>query len=99
MTTGGENEVFRMLANPVRRAIFDILSREGEKTVVVLTAIAGISQPGVSKHLAMMKQVGLVRDRQEGRETYYSAEYAAVTPLVEWARKMTAFNKKRPRSA
>lgn len=90
-----DNEIFKLLANPIRRAIFEDLSREGEKTVVVLTANAGISQPGVSRHLALLKRVGLVCDRQEGRETYYSAEYAAVIPLVDWARKITVLSKRR----
>ena len=48
--------LFRTLADPTRRAIFERLCREGEKTVGALTARAGISQPAVSKHLGVLKQ-------------------------------------------
>ena len=66
--------VFRTLADPTRRAIFDGLVREGEQTVRVLTGRAGISQPAVSKHLGVLKTAGLVRDRRDGRRTHYSAD-------------------------
>lgn len=89
------DEVFRTLADPTRRAIFERLCREGERTVGVLTAGAGVSQPVVSKHLASLKRAGLVRGRHEGRQTHYSAEYAALAPLVDWAHEMTGFWEKK----
>jgi DNA-binding transcriptional ArsR family regulator len=55
--------IFRTLADPTRRALFERLCREGEITVGALTAGSGVSQPVVSRHLAMLKQAGLVRDR------------------------------------
>ena len=69
--------LFRTLADPTRREIFEQLCREGEQTVGALTAHAGISQPAVSKHLGVLKRAGLVRDRQEGRQTHYSAQLGA----------------------
>ena len=48
-------------------------TRDGELTVRALTGRAGVSQPGVSKHLRVFKPAGLVRDRRDGRETYYRA--------------------------
>ena len=83
--------LFRTLADPTRRAIFERLCREGEKTVGALTAQAGVSQPVVSKHLGVLKQAGLVRDRHEGRNTHYSAQLGALTPLVDWTRQMAGF--------
>jgi DNA-binding transcriptional ArsR family regulator len=83
--------LFRTLADPTRRVLFERLCREGEQTVGALTARAGISQPAVSKHLAALKRAGLVRDRHEGRQTHYSAEGAALAPLIDWAREMTGF--------
>ena len=83
--------LFRTLADPTRRAIFERLCREGEKTVGDLTARAGVSQPVVSKHLGILKQAGLVRDRHEGRHTHYSAELGALAPLVDWTRDMAGF--------
>ena len=76
--------LFKSLADPTRRAIFERLTRDGEQTVRVLTDQAGVSQPAVSKHLAVLKLAGLVRDRREGRQTHYSAQPQALTPLIDW---------------
>jgi len=83
--------LFRTLADPTRRALFERLCREGEKTVGALTAQAGVSQPVVSKHLSLLKQAGLVRDRHEGRQTHYSAQPGALAPLVDWTSQMSRF--------
>jgi DNA-binding transcriptional ArsR family regulator len=50
----------------------------------VLTGHSGVSQPAVSKHLAVLKLAGLVRDRHQGRQTHYSAEPQGLTPLIDW---------------
>ena len=86
-----QDMLFRTLADPTRRALFERLCREGEKTVGALTAKAGVSQPVVSKHLGVLKQAGLVRDRHEGRQTHYSAQLGALGPLVDWTREMAGF--------
>jgi DNA-binding transcriptional ArsR family regulator len=83
--------LFRTLADPTRRALFERLCREGEQTVGALTAQAGISQPAVSKHLGILKQAGLVRDRPDGRQTHYSAQLTALGPLVDWTQQMARF--------
>lgn len=83
--------LFKTLADPTRRAIFERLCREGEKTVGVLTERAGVSQPVVSKHLAVLKRAGLVRDRHEGRQTHYSAQLSALAPLIDWTSQMAGF--------
>ena len=83
--------LFKTLADPTRRAIFERLCRQGEQTVAALTAQAGVSQPAVSKHLGALKQAGLVLDRQEGRQTHYSAQPRALTPLIDWTGEMTGF--------
>ncbi len=83
--------VFRTLADPTRRAIFERLCRDGEQTVAAITANAGVSQPAVSKHLGILKQAGLVLDRHEGRQTHYSARRSALAPLIDWTRQMTGF--------
>ena len=83
--------LFRALADPTRRAIFERLCRDGDQTVAALTARAEVSQPAVSKHLAVLKQAGLVRDRHEGRQTHYSARPGALAPLVDWTSQMAGF--------
>ncbi len=83
--------LFRTLADPTRRAIFERLCREGEITVGALTGGAGVSQPAVSKHLGVLKLAGLVRDRRDGRETHYSADPQALSPLFDWMGDMGAF--------
>ncbi len=90
-----QDNLFRALADPTRRGIFERLCREGEKTVSALTAHAGVSQPVVSKHLANLKRAGLVRDRQDGRQTHYSAHPGALVPLADWTTEMTGFWEKK----
>src|SRR6201987_3931635 len=89
--TNVQDVLFRTLADPTRRAIFERLCREGEKTVGELTARAKVSQPAVSKHLAVLKQAGLVRNRHEGRQTHYSAQLRALAPLIDWTSNMAGF--------
>lgn len=86
-----QDMLFKTLADPTRRAIFERLCREGEKTVGALTAGAGVSQPVVSRHLAVLKQAGLVRDRHEGRQTHYSALPGALAPLTDWTGEMASY--------
>src|SRR5689334_5358517 len=83
--------LFRTLADPTRRALFERLCREGEQTVGALTAQSGVSQPAVSKHLGVLKLAGLVRDRHEGRQTHYAAQLSALAPLIDWTSQMTGF--------
>jgi DNA-binding transcriptional ArsR family regulator len=87
--------LFRTLADPTRRAIFERLCRDGDQTVAALTARAGVSQPAVSKHLGILKQAGLVHDRHEGRQTHYSARPGALAPLIDWTGQMTGFWERR----
>jgi DNA-binding transcriptional ArsR family regulator len=85
------SDVFRALADPTRRAIFERLARDGEQTVHALTSRAGVSQPAVSKHLTVLKRAKLVRHRHEGRETHYRAQPDALAPMVDWLNLYGAF--------
>lgn len=76
--------LFRSLADPTRRAIFERLARDGEQTVQGITEQSGVSQPAVSKHLGVLKLAGLVCDRRAGRQTHYSAQPQALAPLIDW---------------
>jgi DNA-binding transcriptional ArsR family regulator len=86
-----QDVLFRTLADPTRRALFERLCRQGEQTVGALTAQAGVAQPAVSKHLAVLKQAGLVLDRHQGRQTHYSAQLDALAPLIDWTKQMAGF--------
>ena len=87
--------IFRALADPTRRGIFEELIRQGEQTVHALTCYAGVSQPAVSKHLTVLKRAKLVRHRREGRETHYCAQPAALGAMVDWLRDYGAFWRER----
>jgi len=91
MTPTAPDLLLRSLADPTRRAIFERLCREGEKTVGALTAAGAVSQPAVSKHLGVLRQAGLVRERRDGRRTHYSALPGALAPLLDWTRRLAGF--------
>jgi DNA-binding transcriptional ArsR family regulator len=85
-----ESEIFRALADPTRRAVFERLAGR-EMSVSELKAGFAISQPAVSQHLATLRSAGLVRERREGRHAYYRIDPAGLAPLVEWIDYYRAF--------
>jgi DNA-binding transcriptional ArsR family regulator len=89
------DELFKALADPTRRAIYEHLVSDGDQTVRALTDRAGVSQPAVSKHLGVLKQAKLVRDRPEGRQTYYWADREGLTPLIDWVKHHAVFRRDR----
>ncbi len=95
MKWANTNHVFRALADPTRRAIFEELTRQGEQTVHALTRYAGVSQPAVSKHLTVLKRAKLVGHRREGRETHYRAQPDALAPITDWLDRYGAFWRER----
>lgn len=78
-----EAAIFRALADPTRRAVFERLSA-AEMSVSDLAAGFPISQPAVSQHLAALRQAGLVAERREGRFAYYRAAPDALGALQAW---------------
>jgi DNA-binding transcriptional ArsR family regulator len=85
-----EDKIFRALADPSRRAIFESLTR-GEVAVKDITVRFDISQPAVSQHLATLKEAGLVDGRREGRCVYYRVEPSGLKPLLDWIAHYRAF--------
>lgn len=79
------SDAFNAVAEPRRREILDLLA-EGERTVNEIGAAMGISQPLVSKHLKVLREVGLVRSRTEGRNRLYRLDAMALQPIHEWVR-------------
>jgi DNA-binding transcriptional ArsR family regulator len=83
--------VFKALADPTRRVILERLIRDGEQSVSKLTAHAGVSQPAVSKHLALLRRAGLVAERRAGRLAHYRADPQGLVPLIDWLSLYDAF--------
>lgn len=85
-----ESEIFRALADPTRRALYERLAG-GEMTVSELRTGTPISQPAVSQHLSVLRGAGLVSERREGRNAYYRAEPDGLNPLLGWVERYRAF--------
>jgi DNA-binding transcriptional ArsR family regulator len=77
------SDVFNAIAEPRRREIL-VLLREGERPVTELAAELGIPQPGASKHLRVLREVGLVRDRKAGKQRLYGLDPRGLKPIHEW---------------
>jgi DNA-binding transcriptional ArsR family regulator len=75
--------MFEVLVEPHRRRILDLL-RDGEQTVGDLVAGVGLSQPGVSKHLRVLRQAGLVQVRPDGQRRLYRLRTEPLREIDEW---------------
>ena len=78
------SDVFNAIAEPQRREIL-VLLRAGERPVSQLAQELGMTQPGASKHLRVLREVGLVRDRKDGRQRLYALDAGGLRPVHEWA--------------
>jgi DNA-binding transcriptional ArsR family regulator len=85
-----EADLFRTLADPTRRAVFERLG-EGEMTVSDLRLGFSVSQPAISQHLAALKAAGLVSERRAGRNAYYRLRPEGLTPLAGWVDRYRTF--------
>ena len=74
---------YTALAEPHRRQILDLL-RDGERSVNDLVARLKLSQPGVSKHLRVLREAGLVEVRPEGRRRWYGLRPQPLAEVDEW---------------
>jgi DNA-binding transcriptional ArsR family regulator len=78
------SDAFNAVAEPRRRDILNYLALK-ERPVGEIVASLGLEQPSVSKHLKVLKDVGLVQARREGRQMFYRTNADAIRPLHEWA--------------
>ncbi|MGZ4175100.1 MAG: ArsR/SmtB family transcription factor [Solirubrobacteraceae bacterium] len=76
-------DAFNAVAEPQRRRILDLLA-DGERAVNELVATLGLTQPQVSKHLRVLREVGAVQVRDEGRRRLYRLNGAALKPIHDW---------------
>jgi DNA-binding transcriptional ArsR family regulator len=78
------SDAFNAIAEPRRRDILDFLARRERPVGDIVTAL-GLEQPSVSKHLRVLRDVGLVHVRRDGRRVLYRTNLEAIRPLHEWA--------------
>ena len=77
------SDVFNAIAEPRRRDILGYLAPQ-ERAVGDIVVALGLAQPSVSKHLRVLRDVGLVDVRRDGRQAYYRTNAEAIRPLHEW---------------
>jgi DNA-binding transcriptional ArsR family regulator len=78
-------DAFNAVAEPRRRQILDLLAG-GERAVNDLVAELGLAQPQVSKHLRVLREVGAVDVRDEGRQRLYRINGVALKPIHDWVK-------------
>ncbi len=78
-------DTFNAVAEPRRRQILDVL-RDGERSVGDLVDLLGLAQPQVSKHLRVLREVGAVDVRGDGRQRLYRLNGPALKPIHDWVR-------------
>jgi DNA-binding transcriptional ArsR family regulator len=84
------SDAFNAVAEPRRRAILSFLALQ-ERPVGDIVDALGFEQPSVSKHLRVLKDVGLVTVRRDGRNMLYRTEAEALRPLHQWTETFTRF--------
>jgi DNA-binding transcriptional ArsR family regulator len=77
------SDAFNAVAEPRRRQILLYLAHDERQVGEIVTAL-GLNQPSVSKHLGVLREVGLVRVRRNGRHQFYRTNAEAIRPLHEW---------------
>ncbi len=77
------SDTFNAIAEPRRRDILEYLAPREQAVGDIVTAL-GLAQPSVSKHLRVLRDVGLVVVRREGRQVFYRTNAGALRPLHEW---------------
>ena len=78
-------DAFNAVAEPRRRAILDALAG-GERAVSEIVELLGLSQPQVSKHLRVLREVGAVDVREDGRQRLYRLNGHALRPIHDWVK-------------
>ena len=84
------SDAFNAVAEPRRRQILDLLAR-GERPVNDVVESLGVGQPQVSKHLRVLRKVGLVSVRASGRQRLYKLNAERLKPIHEWIQSFEPF--------
>src|SRR5262245_55628975 len=79
-------DVFNAIAEPRRRQILDLLARRGALAVGTIVLALGLPQPATSKHLGVLRKVGVVSVTKQGQERVYNLEAATLKPVHDWVK-------------
>jgi len=79
------SDAFNAVAEPRRRQILDVLAA-GERPVNDVVTLLGLGQPQVSKHLRVLREVGLVEVRDQGRQRMYRLNGRSLKPIHDWVK-------------
>src|SRR5690348_17949583 len=79
-------DAFNAMAEPRRRELLDVLATQGERQVNDLVEATGLAQPQVSKHLRVLREVGAVDVREDGRRRLYRLNGEALKPIHDWVK-------------
>jgi DNA-binding transcriptional ArsR family regulator len=80
------SDVFNAIAEPRRRQIIELLASRGALTVGALVVTLGLPQPAVSKHLSVLRQVGVVAAAKQGQQRVYSLEAEKLKTVHDWVK-------------
>src|SRR5438046_8622343 len=84
-------DVFNAIAEPRRRQIVELLARRGALAVGTLVVALGLPQPAVSKHLGVLRKVGIVSARKDGRQRLYQLEAKELKLVHDWVKRFEPF--------
>ncbi len=89
-----ETDIFKALADPTRRAVFEKLA-DGPMNASALRDGIAISQPAMSQHLAVLRAAGLVREQRQGRFVNYEVDPGGIVSIGKWLNKYRSYWPKR----
>jgi DNA-binding transcriptional ArsR family regulator len=84
-------DAFNAIAEPRRRQIVELLARRGGLAVGTLVVAVGLPQPAVSKHLGVLRKVGIVSVDKDGRQRVYRLNSAELKPVYDWVKNFEPF--------
>jgi DNA-binding transcriptional ArsR family regulator len=84
-------DVFNAIAEPRRRQIVDLLARRGSLPVGALVVALRLPQPAVSKHLGVLRKVGIVSVAKQGQRRFYELEARELKPVHDWVKTYEPF--------
>jgi DNA-binding transcriptional ArsR family regulator len=85
------SDVFNAIAEPRRREIVDLLARGAERDVTELVLKLGLPQPAVSKHLGVLRKVGVVAVHKAGQRRFYRLKPEELKPVHDWIQNFERF--------